>query len=171
MENKQEITQKIKINIRSLITNLDDTLDQKGCAINVNLEQEDLANDGYDECIEFSTEGTLKTKGDTVEITYQENEALGMGDGVSTLRFKKSRPSLSNLIRSGSAPASLVFDSYFPRHNCTYCLGNMPFSFAIITNEIANNFDEFGGSITLDYQIEIHGVITEHNVFTLDYKI
>jgi uncharacterized beta-barrel protein YwiB (DUF1934 family) len=123
-----------------------------------------------DEHIEFSTDGFISEKGDTVEITYKENAELGMADIESTLRFKKNRPNFVNLIRNGSAPASLVFDSHFPRQNCSYCIGNLPFSFCIITNEVKNTFDEFGGKIILDYQIEMHGVVTEHNVYTLEYK-
>lgn len=162
-----------KVNIRSFITQID-TKDegpfaQKGCALKVDINENDPPE--CDEVIEFSTEGVIRSKGDIFEITYKENEELGMSNIESTLRFKKSRPTLVNLIRKGSAPASLVFDSEFPRQNCTYCLGNLPFSFCIVTNDVCNVFDDKGGKITLDYEIEMHGVRTEHNVYTLEYKM
>lgn len=170
MNTTSKKTTPVKIYISSFITNItadsDSPFGQKGCAPMVDLNKEE----NCDEHIEFSTEGFISEKGDTVEITYKENAELGMADIESSLRFKKNRPNFVNLIRTGSAPASLVFDSHFPRQNCSYCIGNLPFSFCIITNEVKNLFDEFGGKIVLDYQIEMHGVVTEHNVYTLEYK-
>ena len=93
-----------------------------------------------------------------------------MADIESTLRFKKERPNMVNLIRRGAAPASLLFDTEFPRRNCTYCIGNMPFSFCICTNDITNESVGTYGKIVLDYDIEMNGVVTEHNVFTIEYK-
>ena len=169
--NTNNITKKIKINIRSYISELEnsefDPMGQKGCALSVDYIP---AEDEYDEKIEFSTEGTLSVKENTVEITYKENESLGMSNVESTLRFKKNRPNMINLIRRGAAPASLLFDTEISRRNCTYCIGNMPFSFCICTNGIVNDFREDHGKIVLDYDIEMHGVRTEHNVYTLEYK-
>lgn len=171
------VTKKItpcKIYIRSLITNLAN-IDDHPFVNNENAAPYTLKKKGkdkeYDECIEFSTDGKLTEKGDVLEITYKENEDLGMSNIESTLRFKKSRPTMVNLIRSESALTSLVFDSHFPRQNCTYCLGNIPFSFCIVTNEVTNIFDDKGGKITLDYIIEMHGMETEHNIYTLEYKL
>ena len=171
MNAEKATVKRIKINIRSLITEIEpsetDPFSQKGCTPFV-----DGLPYGEDctDTIEFSTEGTLSVKGNVVEITYKENEDLGMTDIESTLRFKKDRPTLVNLIRRGAAPASLLFDTETPRRNCTYCIGNMPFSFCICTREVTNSFSESKGKILLDYDIEINGVCTEHNVFTLEYR-
>ena len=171
MNANETITKKIKIKIRSLITDLEnsenDPMAQKGCAPFV----EDMpSGEDCSECIEFSTDGTLTIKGNVAEIIYKENEELGMADIESTLRFKINRPTMINLIRRGAAPASLMFDTEFPRRNCTYCIGNMPFSFCICTNNVTNSFNESYGKIVLDYDIEMHGVRTEHNIFTLEFK-
>ncbi len=171
MNDNDIITKKIKIKIRSLITEVenseDDPMAQKGCAPFVEGLPE---GENYSEFIEFSTDGTLTIKGNVAEITYKENAELGMGDVESTLRFKINRPTMINLIRRGAAPASLMFDTEFPRRNCTYCIGNMPFSFCICTNDVINRFTESYGKIVLDYDIEMHGVRTEHNVYTLEFK-
>ena len=171
--NTSEIIKNIKINIRSLITEIDlpedSPFSQKGCSPRVDYA-DGKSEKGYDECIEFSTEGTLTIKENYVEITYKENESLGMSDIESTLRFKKTRPTMINLIRRGAAPASLMFDTEFPRRNCSYCLGNLPFSFCICTKNVENRFGESEGKIVLDYEIEMHGVVTEHNIYTLEYK-
>ncbi len=171
MNSNDIITKKIKINIRSFITDLENSdtnpFGQKGCAPTVEYASDNVE---YDECIEFSTEGTLIIKENTVEITYKENEALGMSDIESTLRFKKNLPTMINLIRRGAAPASLMFDTEFPRRNCSYCIGNLPFSFCICTNDIINDFHQSFGKIVLDYDIEMHGIRTEHNVYTLEFK-
>lgn len=172
MNTTEQFIKKIKINIVSYITELEnsetDPLGQKGCALSV--EDINLDDGDYDECIEFSTEGTLTVKDNVVEITYKENADLGMSDIESTLRFKKNRPTMINLIRRGAAPASLMFDTEFPRRNCTYCIGNMPFSFCICTNDVVNTYGDCHGKIVLDYDIEMHGIRTEHNVYTLEYK-
>ncbi len=124
----------------------------------------------YEECIEFSTEGTVFRKGDTIEIVYKENEELGMANIESTLRFKKSKPTMVNLIRRGAAPTSLIFDKDVPRRNCAYSIGNIPFNFCICTNNVINIFDEEGGKIVLDYLIEINGMKNEHNTYILEYR-
>ena len=156
MTNENNFSKKINIHIVSLIKDLTDTDNEN--------------NTEYDEHIEFSKQGTLTVKGNVYEITYNENEDLGMSDIESTLRFKKDRPTMINLIRKGSAPASLMFDTEYPRRSGTYCLGNIPFSFIICTNDVINTCSEHSGKIVLDYEIEIHGNTTEHNVFTLEYK-
>ena len=170
-ENNNSVTKKVKVNIRSLISEADSpelSPEKKGCALSVDCQKEQ--DNSIDQVVEFSTEGTLKIKGNTVEITYRENEELGMSDIESTLRFKTTNPSLVNLIRRGAAPASLIFDTQINRRNCTYCIGNIPFSFCICTNRVENTFDLNKGKIILDYDIEMHGIKTEHNVFTLEYK-
>lgn len=165
-----------RIKVRSLIRETDA---EKNTPIYEDLSSDtfpDMNNDkAYtketDEVIEFSTEGTVTENKGLFEITYKENESLGMSDIESTLRFKKSNPDLVNLIRSGSSLASFIFDARFPRQNCTYYIDNMPLNFCIITNEVVNTFDEKGGKIILDYEIEMQGIKTEHNKFTLEYTV
>ena len=107
----------------------------------------------------------------TVEIAYKENESLGMNGLESRLRFKKNTPQKINLIRSGAAPTSMIFDCTIPRRPCTYSIGGEAFDFVIITNSVVNEKNGSGGKIVLDYVIEIHGVETERNVYTLEYRI
>ena len=156
MTNENNFSKEINIHIVSLIKDLTDT--------------ENAKNTDYDERIEFSKTGKLTVKGNIFEITYKENEDLGMSDIESTLRFKKDRPTMINLIRRGASPASLMFDTEFPRRSGSYCLGNIPFSFFICTNDVINTCSETLGKIVLDYEIEMHGTKTEHNIFTLEYK-
>lgn len=172
MNENKNVSKKIKINIRSLISDYENAypnVSKKGCALSADFGDAVCGEDA-DEVIEFATEGILTEKGNTIEITYRENKDLGMENIESTLRFKKNKPTLINLIRRGSAPASLLFDTEISRRNCTYCLGNLPFSFCICTNGIENIFSDVKGRIVLDYDIEMNGIKTEHNVFTLEYK-
>lgn len=150
MTDQTVIKEKIKVYITSHIT--------------------DLADGSDDQTIEFCTDGVLTVKGNTYEITYKENESLGMANVESTLRFKTTRPHMVNLIRRGAAPASLIFDIDAPRRNCTYCLGDLPFDFCVCTNSVTNVFDGSSGKLVLDYEIEFNGVKSEHNVFSLEYK-
>ncbi len=170
-------TKKIKIKINSCISDMRATDDQLLTGFNDVLTEKQkkapfaiLETEPEEEIIEYSTEGTLTVKGDTVEITYTENEDLGMSGIESTLRFKKTLPTMVNLIRRGSAPASLIFDTNFPRRNCMYSIGGISFDFCICTNSVKNTFDENSGKITLDYEIEIQGMKTEHNIYTIEYK-
>ncbi len=171
------IKKKIKVHIKSCIsdmrltdgqqlTEFDDILTHKQKKPTFLMQD----TEPVEEIIEYSTEGTLTINGKTVEIAYSENEDLGMSGIKSTLRFKKNLPTMVNLIRSGSAPTSLIFDKQFPRRNCMYSIGGMSFDFCICTNDVINIFGEDGGKIILDYEIEIHGMKTEHNVFTIEYK-
>ena len=155
MTDKETLSKKIKVKIKSVITLLDDGGNN---------------GDNSDETVEFSSDGTLSLKGNTVEITYKESEALGVEGVESTLRFKQNRPTLINLTRKGGASASMLFDTELPKRGCTYHLGNLPLSFFIYTNCIKNDFSASKGKIALDYDIEINGVKTEHTLFTLEFE-
>ena len=173
----KKITKNIKVHIKSCISDMRLTDEQMLTEFDEVLTKTPKKppflmqdTEPVEEVIEYSTEGTLTINEKTVEIAYSENEDLGMSGIQSTLRFKKSLPTMVNLIRSGSAPTSLIFDKQFPRRNCMYSIGGMSFDFCICTNDVINTFDENGGKIVLDYEIEIHGMKTEHNVFTIEYR-
>lgn len=120
--------------------------------------------------IEFATDAKLKETDSLFELSYIESEDIGLGGVKSILRFKKSNPKTVNLIRRGSAPASLIFNPDVPRRNCSYSLGGFNFDFCICTHNVENTLSSEGGRLILDYDIEIHGIKTEHNVYTLEAK-
>ncbi len=128
------------------------------------------SGEGDTDDIEFGTNGVLTVTDSTVEIRYRENEQLGMSGIESLLRFRKDSPGMINLIRKGASPTSMIFDGEIRRRLCTYSIGEAAFDFVIITNSVTNEFSNDRGVIKLDYVIEIHGVETEHNVYTLTFS-
>ena len=128
------------------------------------------SGEGDTDDVEFGTNGVLTVSETSVEISYRENEQLGMSGIESALRFRKDSPDKVNLIRKGASPTSMIFDNTVRRRLCTYSIGESAFDFVIVTNSVTNDFYGESGRIVLDYVIEIHGVETEHNVYTLEYS-
>lgn len=177
----------IEIITRSTMTNLLDasgtpsgvikSLPENGAEnlVNLNMEIQSIKeeNDLYEnesDFIEYATEGGFFENEKFVEITYKENPELGMDGVVSYLRYMKNDKDKVTLVRKGEDPTSLIFDNNSSRRICSYSAAGQQFQICICTNKVKVEEDENGGEIFLDYVIEIHGVSTVHNIFTLKYK-
>jgi len=165
------ITKKIKVHVKAYIRS---EVKIKGVGQSIRATSvpsvEGKNDNSDDDRVEFYTEGILKIKGDTVEISYKENQELGMAGIESLLRFKKSKPEFVNLLRKGPSQTSLVFNTSVKRCICTYSIGGMSFDICICTNKVENIFEETHGKILLDYGIEMYGSSTEQNIYIIEYK-
>lgn len=128
-----------------------------------------LSGDEYD-VIEYGTDGVYTENEKYIEISYYENDELGLEHVKSSIRFSKSNPRKADLIRIGSNPTSLIFDLDVPRRICSYALDEMAFEICVCTNDVRISHNDHGGKIYLDYFIEIHGSRAVHNIYTLEYK-
>lgn len=124
------------------------------------------------ERIEFSTEGTLSDDGKRIEISYDESDLCGMNGSRTTLLFDKISPNLITMVRTGEYNASLVFNAVGQRQRCMYDTGILPpFELSVLTRRIDNCLSyENGGTLSLDYIIEMRGVKTEYNSMFLEVR-
>lgn len=129
------------------------------------------AADSEPEHIEFTTDGTLSDDGNRIEVSYEESELCGMAGARTTLLFDKVSPGLVTMVRTGSYTTSLVFNAAEVRQRCMYDTGIMPpFELSVLTRRIDNRLSYEGGTLTLDYIIEMRGVKTEFNSLVMEVR-
>jgi len=153
---------KIRVKIHSQISDL----------TAINAVEQIMGNKGSysaadDDVIEFSTDGVIRENGKNLELEYEECAEMGMENTVTTLIFPKEEPNSLNMVRTGENSAGLVFSDKEKRQPCSYNVGGYPFDFCIYTRNIDNGITMTGGVLKLDYVIEMHGMKTQRNRFTI----
>lgn len=130
---------------------------------------DDYINEAVNENIEFTTQGIITADGDNITISYEESELMGLEGCETSLFFNKIKPNVITMMRSGSVISGLVFDPSDKRQVCIYETEFMPMEFSIYTRNVGNDMTyDNGGTLNLDYDIEVRGVRTERNRLTLE---
>lgn len=156
----------VKIKIKSQISDL-----MLSEVYDFEFEDDESHSSHLHDNIEYSTQGILSVDGDNVKISYEENELMGLEGCETSLHFNKVTPDVITIMRTGSLISGFVFDPSDKRQICTYETEFMPLEFCVYTRTVGNNLTyDNGGTLKLDYDIEVHGVRTERNRFTLEVK-
>ena len=153
------ITKEVKIKIKTRISDLN--------AVNIMEraagEEIDQSLIPEDEIIEYSTDATLTDTGSAIELCYDEDESMGMKNTRTVIVFEKKHPDCVNLNRSGENTTGLYFSSKNKRQNCSYDVGGYTMEFCIYTRKIENSLTAKGGTLEIDYTMEICGTKTQRN--------
>ena len=184
-EQKETLDRAVRIRIRSVQYDYRESLSDR--IARLEQKREEAADDSeesselYDEkaCgdagmpYEMVTEGRLRMRGNLCELSYMERDEDGLEDTRSTLVFSRSRPSVLTLTRSGVTRMTLSFEE--GRHHIgSYSLGAMQrllsdrpsLMVASYARRVENRILD-GGTLTLDYIIEVRGMDTQRTVFSL----
>lgn len=125
------------------------------------------ASDEEDTLLEIRTQGVLSRDEDgRISLSYDETELTGMEGSTTTVTFAENAPETVTMLRYGSVTTTLVFEQE-RRHICVYETPIMPFEICIYARKVQNDLTMDGGSILLDYLIEIHGAKAERTLFEL----
>ena len=112
--------------------------------------------------IELVTEGTLEKLGDGWEILYEETKLTGM-EGVTTSFLIE--PDKIVLTRTGSLKSQMIFTLDKP-HDSLYQMDFGALMITVCATKIHTDLSERGGTVDLDYRIEIEqnsaGMIEYH---------
>lgn len=120
-----------------------------------------------DVLLEIRTQGTLTRDADgRISLSYDETELTGMEGSTTTVTFAEDAPETVTMLRYGSVTTTLVFE-HEKRHICVYETPIMPFEICIYARRVENELTVDGGSMLLDYLIEIHGAKAERTLFEL----
>lgn len=122
-----------------------------------------------EEIIEYTAFGSYSEEGKRVSITYTEPEDIGL-DCVTSLVFDKSDRKVLTMVRSGELSAAFRFDMNEKRQLCSYETPFMPVEFIVNTRKVGNNVSEKGGTILLDYCLEVRGINTERNRMFIEVR-
>ena len=116
------------------------------------------------EVTELMTEGTLHMDDNhNVTLTYQESELTGLEGTQTTIQVM---PESVTILREGEVNSQMVFQEG-RKHLSLY---NTPFgalTMGVNTRKMKVDLDETGGSIEIDYSIEIDHAVAGQNLFQI----
>lgn len=118
--------------------------------------------DGEDR-LELVTEGKYYKEGDTYYVTYDESEVTGMKGTTTTLKVTDGTVTL---VRSGTVNSHLVFEKG-QKHVSYYDTVYGAFTVGVTASNVYIDIDDNGGSILVDYSVEIDNNNTGRSDFCM----
>ena len=120
-----------------------------------------------DETIELVTEGLLAKEGDgAYTLSYQESELTGLEGTLTTFQIEDGR---ITLMRHGEVNSQMVFEEG-RRHLSMYNTPYGALAVGIKTHSMDCRMDDHGGSIEINYAIEIEHAVAGQNLFRIQVR-
>jgi len=137
---------------------------EKTVTISVKAKQE--FGDGPADSMELVTQGVLQKDNDIFILSYQESEVTGLEGTLTTFHVEPERVTL---MRIGEYNSQMVFEEG-RRHLSMYNTPYGAMSVGVNTRHLLCDLDEQGGSIEIDYNLELEHAIVGRNVFQIKVK-
>jgi uncharacterized beta-barrel protein YwiB (DUF1934 family) len=139
----------------------------KQVKINIVSTQYEGDGNGEKHIVSFSCEGVMSKKASRIEVKYEEDLSGGGRPTVTSVSFDALSPELVSLARRGEVNSSCAF-SKGERYMCNYDAGFVKFDFCVATKSVVNSLTyEKGGTLCLDYGMEVRGVSAQQNEYRL----
>ena len=120
-----------------------------------------------DETIELVTEGLLAKEGEgAYTLSYQESELTGLEGTLTTFQIEDGR---ITLMRHGEVNSQMVFEEG-RRHLSMYNTPYGALAVGIKTHGMDCRMDDHGGSIEINYAIEIEHAVAGQNLFQIQVR-
>ena len=120
-----------------------------------------------DETIELVTEGLLAKEGEgAYTLSYQESELTGLEGTLTTFQIEDGR---ITLMRHGEVNSQMVFEEG-RRHLSMYNTPYGALAVGIKTHSMDCRMDDHGGSIEINYAIEIEHAVAGQNLFRIQVR-
>ena len=120
-----------------------------------------------EETIELVTEGCLQPDGpDGYTLSYQESQLTGLGGTLTTFQIEPKRVTL---LRVGEVNSQMVFEEG-RRHLSMYNTPYGALSVGVNTRKMRTQLSDKGGSIEIDYAIEIDHALAGQNLFRISVR-
>ena len=130
----------------------------------ITLRGTQAGEDGKPEAVELVTRGTMTGRNNRYAISYEETELTGTPGVTST--FLILNPRRVVLTREGAIKSRMVFAEGI-RDESLYDLGFGALLIGITTRKIQVDLSDAGGTLFIDYTVEIEQAQTAHNTYTL----
>jgi uncharacterized beta-barrel protein YwiB (DUF1934 family) len=117
--------------------------------------------------IEFITDGQFQSRTGSHYITYDETEITGM-EGVSTTVTVEGDNRIT-ITRTGKLKSQLILEKG-KRHLCPYTTEYGEMMMGVNTGNIESTLTNKGGSLSVDYSLEINHSFASNNRFEISVK-
>lgn len=142
-----------------------DKIQQIGESLGIRPEEDD------DDMYVFRTLGAMERKTaedghEVIEISYTEEDS--MDDTSTVILYDPQKPGCVSIYHTGGVISALVCEKGV-RHISAYQTPLMPFEVAVYTKKCSGGFTfSEGGSLELDYMVEIRGADMQRTMMTID---
>lgn len=119
-----------------------------------------------EERFEMYVRGEAEVENGTFVLRYMETELTGMAGTETTISFDMHNRDCVTLLRCGEVKTALTF-LRGKRSISTYDTPEIPFSLCVYTMHMKNDLRLSGGSLVLEYLVEIRGAFAQHNRLVL----
>jgi uncharacterized beta-barrel protein YwiB (DUF1934 family) len=119
-----------------------------------------------EECFELVTDGQYSRKNGVSKITYQESGVTGF-EGMETSFLVE--PERITLRRDSWWGGDMIFEEEH-KHHFLYETPYGSLTMGIDTERIVHDIDEHGGSLHIQYVIDVENVIVSRNDFKISIK-
>ena len=123
-----------------------------------------IAESDQPEQVELITPGRLTRKGTGYLITYRESRLTGLEGTTTTLTVDGPRVTLS---RTGEVCSHMIFEQG-RRHLSYYETGDGQMTVGVSARRVRSALTDAGGSIEVDYSVEIDQAISGQNNIKVD---
>lgn len=116
--------------------------------------------------MELVTEGSFYKKESTYYITYKESEVTGLEGTTTTLKVAHN---IVTLIRFGTVNSQFIFEQG-QKSMSYYDTPNGAFTLVIYASKVGIKINDDGGSVKVNYSVEIDDGKLGENEFILEVK-
>ncbi len=119
-----------------------------------------------EDSIELVTSGTLSRNETGYQLSYMESELTGLEGTTTTFQVEKDRVTL---VRLGEINSQMVFEEG-QKHISMYETPYGSMTVGVAAHRVHSNLDETGGSIEINYALEIDHAIAGVNYFHIHVR-
>lgn len=123
---------------------------------------EDADNDS----IELVTSGRFYEKGGSYYVSYKESELTGLGDTTTTVKIEDDKVTV---MRFGELQTHMIFEEG-QKHISYYDMGFGALTVGVSTKSIDKKLGESGGSMKIDYAMEINNAVAGESALFMDIR-
>ncbi|MBE6911813.1 MAG: DUF1934 domain-containing protein [Ruminococcaceae bacterium] len=123
---------------------------------------EDADNDS----IELVTSGRFYEKGGSYYVSYKESELTGLGDTTTTVKIEDDKVTV---MRFGELQTHMIFEEG-QKHISYYDMGFGALTVGVSTKSINKQLSESGGSMKIDYAMEINNAVAGESALFMDIR-
>lgn len=135
--------------------------------IMIKIEGSQNFNSSEENKVELTTKGTIEKIENGVSISYEESELTGMKGTTTQIVVNKN--GIITLNRSGTVNSCLVFEE--SKKNISYYDTEAgAFSISVFANYLEAEINENGGSIEIDYILEVDGNLVGQNEISVTFS-
>ena len=116
--------------------------------------------------IELVTCGQLSRDGEGYTLSYQESELTGLEGTLTTIQVEPERVTM---LRTGQVNTQMVFQEG-RRHLAMYDTPYGAMAIGVNTRSMYAELDDKGGSIEIDYNLEIDHAVAGRNIFRINVR-